>query len=209
MNLMKQPELDAVLRSIGDTTPLSGQIIPWNWMSTDFFSVLPGRHRHQPDLRNVTGYCQPFKRPIELEEEVKYWPYFVAQYVDNENQSIENCSIEYGLYLEGETDHYYIDLTGWHISRHKQERTHHAGVKTGMTDYASQVVFAHYPWIRHLLETFCEQMALRERCAGIPYLASLANHHLVSVYRDGGVDRSSIIAELSFNRPLKHLIWGK
>lgn len=209
MNLMKQPELDGVLRCIGEGTPLSGQVIPWNWMSTDFFNLLPGRHRYRPDLRNVTGYCQPFKHPIELGEEEKYWPYFVAQYVDAENSRFESCNIEYGLYIEGDVEHYYIDLTGWQIVRDKKERTHHVGDKTGMVDYGSQVVFEHYPWIRHLLQGFCEQIALRERLSGSPYLASLANHHLASVYRFNTAGHESLTEGLSFDRPLKDLIWGK
>lgn len=209
MNLMKQPELDGVLRCIGEHTPLSGQIIPWNWMSTDFFNLLPGRHRHQADMRNVVGYCQPFKRPIELEEEVEYWAYFVAQYVDAENNRFESCNIEYGIYIEGATDHYYIDLTGWQIARDKKERTHYAGDKTGMVDYDSQVVFDRYPWIRQMLKGFCEQIALRERLSGSPYLAALANHHLANVYYYNTAGHHALVDNLSFDRPLKHLIWGK
>lgn len=176
MKVIKKEALDMILSSITDDTKLSNQLVPWNWLG-DTAETIANSFGHSLTRETMTGYCQPFAKPVTVEgSDDLYWLYFVAFYSKRSNPVVESTGIQYGLFIEGETEHFYAALTGWEAGRHHGINVCDASVTTGVVDYDGRVIFAHYPHIRRRMEWLSRTLMERELRRGDAYLACYAAH---------------------------------
>lgn len=210
MKTIQREKLNDLLGQIDDSIALSNTIVPWTWLGDDFHRNLPDGANHEWPKVNMAGYCLPFNRNITFKEDgEQYWPSFVAYYSDYSNAVVESSELSYGLYLEGEHDHFYAVLSGWSIGRRHGSYEHNAGLVTGTVDYDGNLLFERYERIYDLMYYFSKELMMRELHRGDPYLASFATHHHNEVYTASPYSNAVREIILPVGRPLKQLIWGE
>lgn len=206
MKIMQQETLHPVLKKIAAQGRLSNQLLPWNWLGDEVIKLIANASGHSWPDNKLNGYCVPFKTPVSIEGSSDlYWAYFVANYGNRSNPVVESVELEYCLYIEGETEHFYAPLTGWTISRMLGEETCREGVITGIVDYERRVIFEHYYGLRQHMEWFSRTLMLREIRRGDAYLACFASHLHNAIYNKADTSRC---LPLPIDRPLKQLVWG-
>lgn len=210
MELIKKEVLNAILEKIDFDTPLTSQLLPWTWLGENVVGMMAGSFGHAWPREPMAGYCLPFAKPVTVEgSNDLYWLYFVAFYSKRSNHVIESTAIEYSLYIEGETEHFYAPLTGWTAGRHHGEDLCHAGVSDGIVDYDGQNIFKRYTGIYRRMDWFARMLMERELRRGDAYLACYAAHLYNALYASAGRSFTLGSLEMPTDRSLSQIAWGK
>ncbi|QXO10012.1 hypothetical protein pEaSNUABM37_00051 [Erwinia phage pEa_SNUABM_37] len=210
MKIIQKEVLNAIFTSLTDDTKVTGQLLPWNWLGDDIIQSLNAAHGFNWPHNPMAGYCLPFAQPMSVAcSKEQYWLYFIANYRYYDNTAVDIASLDYSLFIEGETEIMNICLTGWQLGRYHGETKAHGEVSKGIVDYDGRVIFDHYKAIPRLMENFSHLLMTRELLRGDPYLACFATHHHNEVYRNYPYPNAVRELELPTNRLLKDIVWGK
>jgi len=177
--------LDILPKLFRSRTPLSQALLPWTWLGDDFHEALPGTDINNWPYTNMAGYVIPASEPIPFDNETPYWGYIVGYYFKDTNVTDPTYGIQYVLYIENETEHVCLRLSGFeYYVTNMSNNIVGCGKTYADPDPDGDNILDWHLDIKQAMHSLSEKLTRRELVNNSPYLDCLAIHHADSLVSD-------------------------